>query len=175
MPWAVASPRIMLEPCGSAPPSVAPVLMGSLGRSLLTWGGATNVAVRGIDVDSQNRIWTANNPDDYGDPGGVSVYAGISWTRHNPDPSNIEQYFLFLAVDGVAWRALMVRIGPAIRPPIQGFPSPTSTPLQPAWERSTSEPPARDAPASTVWMGRSNGPEWRPLPLQRQRLDASLP
>ncbi len=62
-------------------------------------GGATNVAVRGIDVDSQNRIWTANNPDSYGDPGGVSVYDGISWTRHNPDPSDIGQYFLSLAVD----------------------------------------------------------------------------
>lgn len=62
-------------------------------------GGATNVAVRGIDVDSQNRIWTANNPDDWEDPGGVSMYDGVSWTRLDPDPGNIGQYFLSLTVD----------------------------------------------------------------------------
>jgi ligand-binding sensor domain-containing protein len=63
-------------------------------------GGATNVAVRGIGVDSQNRIWTGNNPDDYGDPGGVSVFDGSTWTRHDPNPSSIGQYFLSLTVDG---------------------------------------------------------------------------
>ncbi|MCK4412315.1 MAG: hypothetical protein KAY32_02100 [Candidatus Eisenbacteria sp.] len=63
-------------------------------------GGATNVAVRGIDVDSQNQIWTANNPDDWGDPGGVSMYDGSTWTRYDPDPGSIGQYFLCLAVDG---------------------------------------------------------------------------
>lgn len=64
-------------------------------------GGATNVAVRGMGVDSQNHIWTANNPGNYGDPGGVSMYDGTSWTYHNPDPgSSIGQYFLSLTVDG---------------------------------------------------------------------------
>lgn len=63
-------------------------------------GGATSVAVRGIDVDSHNRIWTANNPDDYGDPGGVSMYDGSTWSRFDPDPDAIGQYFLSLAVDG---------------------------------------------------------------------------
>lgn len=62
-------------------------------------GGATNVAVRGIDVDSSNRIWTANNPSDYGDPGGVSMYDGATWTRLDPDPGGIGQYFLSLTVD----------------------------------------------------------------------------
>lgn len=63
-------------------------------------GGATNVAVRGIGVDSENKIWTANNPDDYGDPGGVSVFDGSSWTRHDPNTSGIGQYFLSIIVDG---------------------------------------------------------------------------
>lgn len=64
-------------------------------------GGATNVAVRGMGVDSQNHLWTANNPDNYGDPGGVSMYDGTSWTYYDPDPgSSIGQYFLSLAVDG---------------------------------------------------------------------------
>ncbi len=63
-------------------------------------GGATNVAVRGIGVDSQNRIWTANNPDDYGESGGVSVFDGSTWTRHDPNTSSIGQYFLSLTVDG---------------------------------------------------------------------------
>ncbi|MCD4747895.1 MAG: hypothetical protein K8R59_00865 [Thermoanaerobaculales bacterium] len=62
-------------------------------------GGATNVAVRGIDVDSSNQIWTANNPSDYGDPGGVSMYDGATWTRLDPDPDSIGQYFLSLIVD----------------------------------------------------------------------------
>ncbi|MCK4547400.1 MAG: hypothetical protein KAW17_08155, partial [Candidatus Eisenbacteria sp.] len=62
-------------------------------------GGATNVAVRGIGVDSQNHIWTANNPSNYGDPGGVSMYDGSLWTRYDPDPRSIGQYFLSLAVD----------------------------------------------------------------------------
>lgn len=63
-------------------------------------GGATDVAVRGIGVDSQNRIWTANNPEDYGTPGGVSMYDGVIWTYHNPDPgTSIGQYFLSLTVD----------------------------------------------------------------------------
>ncbi len=63
-------------------------------------GGATNVAVRGMGVDSQNHIWTANNPDDFGDPGGVSMYNGTSWTHYDPDPGSIGQYFLSLTVDG---------------------------------------------------------------------------
>ena len=62
-------------------------------------GGATNVAVRGIDVDSSNQIWTANNPTDYGDPGGVSMYDGATWTRLDPAPDSIGQYFISLAVD----------------------------------------------------------------------------
>ncbi len=63
-------------------------------------GGATNVAVRGMGVDSQNQIWTANNPDNYGDPGGISMYDNIStWVHHDPDPSSIGQYFLSLTVD----------------------------------------------------------------------------
>ncbi len=63
-------------------------------------GGANNVAVRGIGVDSQNRVWTANNPDDYGTPGGVSMYDGEVWTYHNPNSgSSIGQYFLSLTVD----------------------------------------------------------------------------
>jgi ligand-binding sensor domain-containing protein len=62
-------------------------------------GGATNVAVRGIGIDSLNRIWTANNPDDYGSPGGVSMYDGAVWTRYDPDPSSIGQYYLSLTVD----------------------------------------------------------------------------
>lgn len=62
-------------------------------------GGATNVAVRGIDVDSLNRIWTANNPENYGDPGGVSMFDGSIWTHLDPDPGGIGQYFLSLAVD----------------------------------------------------------------------------
>ncbi len=63
-------------------------------------GGATNVDVRGIGIDSQNRIWTANNPDIYGDPGGVSVFNGSTWTRHDPNTSGIGQYFLSLTVGG---------------------------------------------------------------------------
>ncbi len=63
-------------------------------------GGATNVAVRGMGIDSQNHIWTANNPTDYGDPGGVSMYNGTSWTNYDPDPGSIGQYFLSLTVDG---------------------------------------------------------------------------
>ena len=62
-------------------------------------GGATNVAVRGIDVDSRNRIWTANNPHDYGTPGGVSMYNDTAWVRFDPETSNIGQYYLSLAVD----------------------------------------------------------------------------
>ncbi len=62
-------------------------------------GGATNVAVRGIGVDSLNRIWTANNPDNYGDPAGVSMYDGVIWTRHDPNTSSIGQYYLSLNVD----------------------------------------------------------------------------
>lgn len=63
-------------------------------------GGATNVAVRGMGVDSQNHIWTANNPSNYGDPGAVSMYNGTSWTHFDPDPGSIGQYFLSLTVDG---------------------------------------------------------------------------
>jgi len=63
-------------------------------------GGATNVAVRGIGLDSQNRIWTANNPENYGDPGGVSVFDGTTWTRYDPNTSGIGQYFLSIIVDG---------------------------------------------------------------------------
>ncbi|MCD4707613.1 MAG: T9SS type A sorting domain-containing protein [Candidatus Sabulitectum sp.] len=63
-------------------------------------GGATDIAVRGMGVDSQNRIWTANNPSDYGDPGGVSMYNGTSWTRYDPSSSSIGQYFLSLTIDG---------------------------------------------------------------------------
>ncbi len=62
-------------------------------------GGATNVAVRGIDVDTQNRIWTANNPADFGAPGGVSMFDGGAWTRHDPDPDTMGQYNLSLIVD----------------------------------------------------------------------------
>ncbi|MCD4654040.1 hypothetical protein K8T06_08895, partial [bacterium] len=62
-------------------------------------GGATNVAVRGIGVDSLNQIWTANNPDNYGDPGGVSMFDGTTWTRHDPETSGIGQYYLSLNVD----------------------------------------------------------------------------
>ncbi|HOX26356.1 MAG TPA: two-component regulator propeller domain-containing protein [Candidatus Krumholzibacteria bacterium] len=62
-------------------------------------GGATAVAVRGIGVDSQGRVWTANNPTNYGAPGGVSRYDGAIWTRFDPDPGSIGQYFLCLAVD----------------------------------------------------------------------------
>ncbi len=62
-------------------------------------GGATNVAVRGIGVDSSNRVWTANNPRSYGAAGGVSMYNGATWTRFDPDPGSIGQYFLSLAVD----------------------------------------------------------------------------
>jgi ligand-binding sensor domain-containing protein len=53
-----------------------------------------------MGVDSQNCIWTANNPDDYGDPGGVSMYDGSTWIRFDPDPRDIGQYFLALTVDG---------------------------------------------------------------------------
>lgn len=63
-------------------------------------GGATNVAVRGIGLDSQNRVWTANNPNNYGDPGGVSVFDGTTWTRHDPNANAIGQYFLSIIVDG---------------------------------------------------------------------------
>ncbi|OYD15408.1 hypothetical protein CH333_05790 [candidate division WOR-3 bacterium JGI_Cruoil_03_44_89] len=63
-------------------------------------GAATNVAVRGIGVDSQNRIWTANNPDEYHDPGGISVFDGTTWTRHDPNTSDIGQYYLSITVDG---------------------------------------------------------------------------
>ncbi|MBN1552744.1 hypothetical protein JW979_14820 [bacterium] len=62
-------------------------------------GGATDVAVRGIGVDSLNQIWTANNPNSYGDPGGVSRFDGSVWTLFDPDPTTIGQYFLSLAVD----------------------------------------------------------------------------
>ena len=41
-------------------------------------GGATNVSVRGIGVDSSNRIWTANNPHVFGNAGGVSMYDGTT-------------------------------------------------------------------------------------------------
>ncbi len=64
-------------------------------------GGATNVAVRGIGIDSLDRIWTANNPDDWGSPGGVSMYDGAVWTHHDPDPRSIGQYNLSLTVDHV--------------------------------------------------------------------------
>lgn len=64
-------------------------------------GGATDVAVRGIAVDTLDRIWTANNPNSFGDPGGVSMFDGSIWTNWDLDASTWQDdYLLCLNVDG---------------------------------------------------------------------------
>jgi ligand-binding sensor domain-containing protein len=64
-------------------------------------GGVIDAAVRGIGVDTMGRIWTANNPNEFGDPGGVSMFDGANWTNWDLDISTWQDnYLLCIAVDG---------------------------------------------------------------------------
>ncbi len=74
---------------------------GTTWTAHINLGGVTNVAVRGIAVDTLNHIWTANNPHNFGDPGGVSMYDGSAWTNWDLDGTTWQDnYLLSLATDG---------------------------------------------------------------------------